>query len=100
MTAPLVYSGTAPGASTGGWRHFPWAELLGRVFEVDILACPDCGGRLSLVATIAQRGVIEKILAHLGLPVELPSLAPARSPAWLPGCSDSAARHCSAQDEP
>jgi hypothetical protein len=35
------------------------------------------------VATIEQRAVIEKILAHLGLPVDPPSPAPARSAAWL-----------------
>jgi hypothetical protein len=69
-------------------RYFPWADLLRRVFEFDILACPDCGGRLHLVATIEQAGVIEKILTHLGLPAQLPSPAPARSPAWLPGWSD------------
>ena len=38
--------------------------------------------------TIEQRAVIEKILAHLGLPTELPTPAPARSPAWLPAWSD------------
>jgi hypothetical protein len=69
-------------------RHFPWAELLRRVFAIDILACPDCGGRLRLLATIegtpargfrrAGRAVVEKILAHLGLPVDLPRPSPAR----------------------
>jgi hypothetical protein len=58
-----------------------------RSFEFDVLACPDCGGRLRLVATIEQPGVIEKILTHLGLPAELPSPAPATSPVWLPGFS-------------
>ena len=80
----------APPQSTGYVRprHHPWADLLRRAFEFDILACPDCGGRLRLVATIEQRAVIEKILAYLGLPVDLPSPAPARSPEWLPGWSD------------
>jgi len=49
-------------------RHFAWAELLQRTFSVDVLACPECGGRLRFLATIAQREVIEKILSHLGLP--------------------------------
>jgi uncharacterized protein YbaR (Trm112 family) len=65
-------------------RYFRWAELLARVFEVDILACPDCGGRLGLVATIEQRAVIEKILAHLALPTELPS--PVLSTVYGPVC--------------
>jgi len=49
----------------------------------DVLACPDCGGRLRLVATISDRPVIEKILAHLGLPLAPPSPAPARSADWI-----------------
>ena len=66
-------------------RHFPWADLLRRTFEIDILACPDCGNRLRLVATIENRAVIERILAHLGLPIDMPTPAPARSTEWLPG---------------
>jgi hypothetical protein len=69
-------------------RHHPWADLLRRTFELDILACPGCGGRLRLVATIEQPAGIEKILAHLGLPTELPSPLPARSPECFPGWSD------------
>ena len=59
-------------------------------FAIDILACPDCGGRLRLVATIEERTVIEKILMHLGLPVDSPSPAPARSSEWLFGQGDGA----------
>jgi uncharacterized protein YbaR (Trm112 family) len=58
---------------------------LRRAAVFDVLACPDCGGRLRLVATVEQAGVIEKILAHLGLPLELPTPAPARSTECLPG---------------
>lgn len=54
-------------------------------FAIDILACPDCGGRLRFVATIGERALIEKILGHLGLPIDLPAAAPARQAAWLPG---------------
>jgi len=49
----------------------------------DVLACPDCGGRLRLLATIEDRAVVEKILTHLGLPVDLPQPAAARTPEWL-----------------
>src|SRR5262249_59749811 len=59
-------AGSAAGTPESGAyvrpRHFPWAELLRRTFEIDILACPDCGGRLRLVATIEDHAVIEKIL--------------------------------------
>ena len=66
-------------------RHVAWAELLRRTFALDVLACPDCGGRLRLVATIADPRAIASILAHLGLPLEPPRPAPARQPGWLPG---------------
>ena len=35
-------------------RWFAWADLLRQVFEIDVLACVACGGRLRLVATIDQ----------------------------------------------
>jgi len=31
-----------------------------------VLACPHCGGRLRLIATLHDPAVIQKILAHLG----------------------------------
>jgi hypothetical protein len=37
-----------------------------RAFAVDVLACPHCGGRLRLIATLHDPAVIQKILAHLG----------------------------------
>jgi hypothetical protein len=70
--------------------YFAWADLLRRVFELDILACPDCGGRLRLLATIEDRAVVEKILTHLGLPVDLPRPSAARTPEWLPGVREAA----------
>jgi uncharacterized protein YbaR (Trm112 family) len=34
---------------------------------VDVLACPNCGGRLRVIATIDDPMVVRRILAHLGL---------------------------------
>src|SRR5262249_8211691 len=48
------------------------ADLLRRVFAIDVLACPDCGGRLRLLTTIEDRAVVETILTHRGLPVDPP----------------------------
>jgi hypothetical protein len=56
-------------------RHYAWADLLRRTFAVDVLDCPECGGRLRLLATITQREVIERILSHLGLPTVSPEPA-------------------------
>jgi hypothetical protein len=56
-----------------------WAELLRRIFQIDVLACA-CGGRLQFIATIEDPPVVQRILRHLGLPTATPGLAPARSP--------------------
>lgn len=69
-------------------RHFPWADLLRRIFPFDILACGECGGRLRLVSTIVDPTVIAKILNHLGLPSTPPVPEPARAPPWLPGLAE------------
>jgi hypothetical protein len=46
-----------------------WAMLIKRVYEVDPLACPKCGGQMKVIAFIEppQGEVIEKILRHCGL---------------------------------
>jgi hypothetical protein len=48
--------------------------------EIDVLACPECGGRLRPLATIEDPAVVKKILSHLGIATECPRPAPARSP--------------------
>jgi hypothetical protein len=48
-------------------RRWRWAELLRRVFAVDVLACPNCGGRMRVLATIDDPEVVRRILTHLGL---------------------------------
>ena len=35
-----------------------------RVFDLDVLACPRCGGRLRLIATIQEPLAVQAILAH------------------------------------
>jgi hypothetical protein len=45
-------------------------------FGVNVLACVRCGGRMRVVATIEDPGVIRKILAHLGLPTAAPAPRP------------------------
>jgi uncharacterized protein YbaR (Trm112 family) len=73
-TEPVV---VGQGRSRSGLRpHTPWAELLRRVFQIDVLACPECGGRLRLLATIEDPAVVKKILSHLGISHEWPSPAP------------------------
>jgi len=75
--------------------RIPWAELLRRVFAVDVLDCPRCHGRLEIIAFIAEAAVARRILDHLGLEPQAPPLARARSEEpggeWEPGpdCGES-----------
>ena len=63
-----------------------WAQLLKRVFDIDMQHCPNCGGEdLKIIAAILERTVIEKILAHPGLQAQPPPKALAREP--MPHCA-------------
>jgi hypothetical protein len=60
-----------------------WAELMRRGLDIDVLECPDCGGRLRFVAAIMLSSAIRRILRHLGLPSDPVEFAPARAPPEL-----------------
>ncbi len=80
-------------------RDWAWADLMRRVFDLDVLACPRCGGRMSVIATIEAGDVMRKILGHLGLPnraAEPPPGPPAsagRRPFFLTVRLDGSVRH-------
>jgi hypothetical protein len=59
--------------------NHPWATLMERVFEVDVLSCPRCGGRMRILAAIDSPDAIDKILTCVGLPTRAPPIAPAVS---------------------
>ena len=61
-------------------RRYTWASLLRRVFLVDVLQCPHCGGMRRLLAAIYVSLSIEAVLRAMGLPHAVPELAPARAP--------------------
>jgi hypothetical protein len=58
-----------------GARNYSWAILLRRVFEVDVLTCDHCGGRMRIVAAIEAPEAIRKILQCLALPARPPPMA-------------------------
>ncbi len=60
-----------------------WADLLRRVFEIDVLHCTRCGRRLRFVAAIYDPEVVRRILCHLGLMTSIAPPLPARSPPGL-----------------
>ena len=60
-------------------RRMGWAELLARVFAIDMKHCPNCGSEnFKPISAIVDTSVIKKILTHLRLPAEPPDIAPAR----------------------
>ena len=42
-----------------------WTRLLRKVYEVEPLNCPRCGGAMRFVAVIEEAPVIERILRHV-----------------------------------
>jgi Putative transposase len=42
-----------------------WADLIRRVYEVDPLVCPRCGGEMRVIGFITEPGLIKRILDHL-----------------------------------
>ena len=59
-------------------RRLAWAVLCKRTFGLDVLACPTCGDRMALIASIEDPDVAAKILRHLNLPTR----GPPRGPPW------------------
>ena len=55
-----------------------WAELLTRVFEIDVEHCQNFGGSRKTIAAISEQPVTEKIFTHLGLHARAPPCASAR----------------------
>jgi hypothetical protein len=46
-------------------RRRRWAELLRRVFQVEVEVCPRCGGAARLLAFVTEPHVVRRILTHL-----------------------------------
>ncbi len=63
-------------ATTPNPRHWAWADLMRRAFDIDVLACPRCGGRMRLIATIEDPDAIRAILAALARSRERADRAP------------------------
>ena len=69
-----------PGQRRRGGRRYTWAELLRRVYLVEVLVCPRCGGARRLLAAIHDPDSIRKVLGAMGLSAEVPVLAAPRGP--------------------
>jgi len=82
-TATRRGRGACRGAPAHRCGRHPWAELMQRVFALDVLRCPSCGGRRRILAAITEGRVIRAILAALDLPTEAPVVPVARGPPEL-----------------
>ena len=82
---------SAPVAPGSRVQRLAWAQLLARVFAVDITLCSRCGGRMQCVASGESRrdssslpltdpDSVRTYLTGVGLPAEPPLIAPARPP--------------------
>jgi hypothetical protein len=56
-----------------------WARLMQRAFDIDVLHCPQCGGRMRLLALIQSTHSARRILRHLGLRDHAPPITRAKS---------------------
>jgi hypothetical protein len=44
-----------------------WAEMIRKVYEVNPLLCPECGGKMRIIAFITEFSVVDRIINHLKL---------------------------------
>ena len=80
VEAPVGASASANGndnsAAAPLSRHWAWADLMRRAFDIDVLACSRCGGRLRLMGTVEDPAAIGAILAAVAASRELADRAP------------------------
>jgi len=46
------------------------AEMIRKVYEIDPLLCPSCGGKMSIISLIEELKTINRIIRHLELTSE------------------------------
>jgi hypothetical protein len=68
------------GALYAATPRVDWARLLCRSFEVDVLACARCGGRVRVLGEVTEPAAVRLVLESLGLRAEAPRAARARDP--------------------
>ena len=71
--------------SAAGPARPDWAALLKRVFAVDVLHCPRCGGHRRIVAVHTRPETLRPLLARPGLAVPAAAPRASRSPPALAG---------------
>jgi hypothetical protein len=62
------------------WR--PWAELLKRSFDIDLL-CPRCHNPMKLKSFLTSGKSLQRLLSRVGEPTDVQGKAPARGPPYF-----------------
>jgi hypothetical protein len=44
-----------------------WAEMIRKVYKVDPMVCPHCGGTMKVIAFLSDFSVVDRIINHLKL---------------------------------
>jgi ribosomal protein S27E len=44
-----------------------WAEMIRKVYEIDPMICPRCGGQMKVIAFLTDYAVVDRIIDHLKL---------------------------------
>jgi hypothetical protein len=65
-------------------KSYQWMQRLKRVFAIDIETCPECGGKLRVIACIEDPPLIAKILGQVRRREALVSNAPRSPPVLQP----------------
>jgi hypothetical protein len=83
-TAPAeaAQDGAQAEAPKRAGTYRPWAELLKRTFDVDVLSCPTCHGRMKLVALVTDTQSVVRYLAGIDELTEVPGRSPSRGPPY------------------
>ena len=53
-------------------RRLDWATLMKRAYLLDVLVCPKCSGKMSIIAIIDDEEVAVRIRDHLGIDSRAP----------------------------
>ena len=70
------------GALVATSPRIDWPTLMRRTFDVDVLACPKCAGRLRILAVVEDEPTAAEVMTELGL-ARAPPTPRARDPATL-----------------
>ena len=76
-----IHSVATEEQASGRFYSSFWAMLLVKIFEVNPLVCPGCGGEMKSIAFVTERQPIGRILQPIGEPDHTPAISPARGSA-------------------